>query len=512
MSQPTLGAGRLGRAVLRTVAVTSFCPLAVLAACTSSPRASSRASPQTSGAASALPAPPVPSAAVDPEPPGTPLRYLAIGGGATPESTEVSIEQDIDRAERTLRGPGGVLFAGGPTSKSVREMGSDPSGDPLLMGLGELFDPRVGRTSRYREPRVGTGRSTLENVERWLSHATGAGTDPVLLYVAAHGDQGETPRDNAIVLWGGAALTVARLAELTEGTKRELRMIATSCYSGGFADLAFAEADERRGASKAKRCGLFAGTWDRQTSGCDANPDRRAQESYAIHFLHALSREDPGGKPLPPAEIDFDHDGAVSLLEAHTRARVASVSMDVPTTTSERWLRFVEKGRAPYGPDLLPEEQALVQRLGRALGLLDEAAVARRVSELADRLDGLNDRLDLAEKHLGQAAGLLSSRLLERWPVLDDPYHPDFAFTLQANRGSIRALLEGSREADGRSRAEREVGAIEDELDALEVEDARVERLHRSYENLHAAAALERRGDAAWKHYLWLLTCERGLP
>lgn len=449
---------------------------------------------------------------MDPEPPSAPLRYLAIGGGATPESTEVSIEQDIDRAERTLRGPGGVLFAGGPTSKSVREIGSDPSGDPLLIGLGGLFDPRVGRTSRYREPRVGTGRSTLENVERWLVHATGTGTEPLLLYVAAHGDQGATPRDNAIVLWGGAALTVARLAELTEGTKRPLRMVATSCYSGGFADIAFAEADEHKGPSKAPRCGLFAGTWDRQTSGCDANPDRRAQESYAIHFLHALSREDPGGKPLPPAEIDFDHDGEVSLLEAHTRARVASVSMDVPTTTSERWLRVAEKGRAPYGPDLLPEEQATVQRLGRALGLLDEAAVTRRASELSDRLDALNDRLDLAEKQLNRAAGLLSSRLLERWPILDDPYHPDFAFTLQANRGSILGVLEASSEAESRSRAEREVGSIEDELDGVEVEDARVERLLRSYETLHAAAALERRGDAAWKRYLTLLDCERGLP
>ena len=65
-----------------------------------------------------------------------------------------------------------------------------------------------------------------------------------------------------------------------------------------------------------KRCGLFAGTWDRQTSGCDANPDRKAQESYGLHFIHALSRTERTGAPLADALIDFDHDGVVGLAYA----------------------------------------------------------------------------------------------------------------------------------------------------------------------------------------------------
>src|SRR5207247_4973882 len=99
--------------------------------------------------------------------------------------------------------------------------------------------------------------------------------------------------------------------------------------SGGFAELVFARADEKEGPSGRKRCGLFAGTWDRQTSGCDANPDRKAQESYGLHFIHALSRTERTGAPLADALIDFDHDGVVGLLDAHTRARIAAVSLDV---------------------------------------------------------------------------------------------------------------------------------------------------------------------------------------
>lgn len=462
----------------------------------------------TSSAAQA--SPPLPDH--DPEPPQTALRYLAIGGGATPESTEVSIEQDIELLEHTLKGPGATLFAGGPDSRSVREADAEAQPDALLAGLGELFNPRAGRTSRYRRPKIGIGRATPANVEKWLSTVVSVGSDPLLVYVASHGDQGAAPRDNVIVLWGGGSMTAARFADLTEDAKRPVRLVATSCFSGGFAEIAFARGDEHAGATRAPRCGLFAGPWDRQTSGCDANPDRRAQESYGIHFIHALSREDRAGRPLAPAEIDFDQDGTVSLLEAHTRARIASASLDVPTTTSERWLRFAEHGKAAFGPKLLPEEQAVVEQLGRALELTDEAAVTKRAAELEARLDALDRELDEAQKRLDDETASLSSRLLERWPVLDDAYHPEFSSVIQRDRASILMELTRSSAATRRGEALRRVESLEDQQDGIDVEEARVTRLVRAYETLHAAAALERRGGDEWRRYQALLACERGEP
>jgi hypothetical protein len=462
---------------------------------------------------------PRPSSA--PPPLAGPVRFIAVGGGATPESTEISLEQDIELVSRTLPPPGVVLFAGGSGSLSVREVNPEPHGDEVLLALGDLFHPRVGRESRYAPVRLTAARATIENVEERLSSALsspagdfpGSSAEvPLLLYIAAHGDQGEHPRDNAVALWGGRPLTVARLAELDEGRARPLRLVVTSCFSGGFGELAFEKADERRGPSRAPRCGLFAGTWDRETSGCDANPDRRAQESYGLHFIHALGNTDRAGNRLDPRLVDFDHDGKVGLLEAHSRARIAAMSLDVPTTTSERFLRSVEHGSRPIDPALLPEDAAVVDQLGAALALRDEASVEKRWTELDARLGHFEDALDEAQGVVATKEAILGSRLLERWPVLDDAFHPDFAETLRKHHDAIRDALEHSPEGAERTAARQKLDRADGELAGLEVEEARLLRLRRAYETLHKAAALLHRGGPAARHYATLLACERAAP
>ena len=470
-----------------------------------------RSAPASTTAAASASAPARPTHASSEQPEGPP-RFVAIGGGATPESTEVSIEQDIALARRTLPSPGVLLFAGGSDSLSVRELSADAPRDPLLSQLGELFQPRPGRRSRYRAPEFRAGRATLEEVDALLERALSAPGAPLLVYVAAHGDQGATARENSVALWGARPLTVAHLAELHDGAARPLRLVATSCFSGGFAELAFEAADERRGHSRKLRCGLFAGTWDRETSGCDPNPDRRAHESYGVHFLHALSRKAPDGRSLPLTELDFDGDGTVGLLDAHTRARISARSMDVPTTTSERWLRSVEKGSAPVDPSASPEDAAVVASLGAALGLRDEAAVEDRRASLEKRLDLLDRAMRGAEDELAEREAELRARLLERWPVLDDAFHPEFAPTLASARKDIEPLLTSSTWAKAREEALAHVDALDADLGAVELDEARVARLVLAYETLHKTAALRRRGGPAARHHAELVACERAAP
>jgi hypothetical protein len=441
-----------------------------------------------------------------------PVRFIAIGGGASPESTEISLEQDIELVASTLPGPGRILFAGGASSFSVREADEKPHGDELLVGLGDLFHPRAGRSSHYERVRLPAERSNLENVEQRLSSALSESEGPLLLYIAAHGDQGDKPRDNSVVVWGGRPFTVARLAEIDEAHTRPLRLVVTSCFSGGFGDLAFDHAEERRGPSKVQRCGVFAGTWDRETSGCDANPDRKAQESYGLHFIHALRKQDRSGAPLAEALVDYNHDGKIGLLDAHTRARIAAASLDVPTTTSERYLRSVEHGSAPVDRALLPEDAAVVDQLGATLSLRDEASVEKRWDELDRKMSHLDDELNDAQDELGTKEANLGSRLLERWPVIDDAFHPDFVTTLAKNHDAIADVLTHSAEAASRAATREKVEAAEDELAGLEVEEARLLRLRRAYETLHLAAALMRRGGPAARYYAALLACERQPP
>jgi hypothetical protein len=441
------------------------------------------------------------------------LHFVAIGGGPSPESTEVSLEQDIALVRRALPGPGLVLFAGGSGSSSVRELDPAKTGDTVKMALGDLFAPRAGRQSRYRTPSFGAERATLDNVRGRLSTALDQGEGPLLVYVAAHGDQGSDPKSNTIVLWGGHVLSVADLAELHERHRRPLRLVATSCFSGGFAELAFARGDATsRRPSPIPRCGLFAGTADRETSGCDPNPNRRAQESYGLHFAHALAGARRDGTPLPPGVADYDHDGRIGMLDAHTWARIEALSFDVPTTTSERWLRSVEPSEAPIDPNVLPEERAVVERLGAALGLSDEAAVKKRWTELDRQLTELEAAIDAAEAALSERSADEATLLLEHWPMLDDPFHPLFETTFRDNRAAIEIALTASPEAQQRSAANERAQALYERLDRLGVQEARVFRLLRAYETLHKASALTKRGGPAAQYYRTLLDCERAAP
>ncbi len=445
--------------------------------------------------------------------PAQPLRYVAIGGGSSPDNTEVSLEQDLALAQQALPGPGALLFAGGRDSLSVRTVSDQPATDELLVRLGELFAPRVEHRSQFRAPQLQAGPASLAAVRAELTAALSHGDGPLLVYIAAHGEQGDQARDNAVVLWGGGSLSVEALARLQAAHPRPLRLISASCFSGGFAELAFAGADPANGPARAPRCGLFAGTWDRETSGCDPDPDRRNQEGYSLHLLQALRGRDRDGTPLRSGELDLDGDGHISLLEAHTRAVIAAESIDVPTTTSERYLRAVQtrpEGRLERA--LLPEVAAVIDRLGARLGLPSERAARARWDEADRRLNQLDQRLDDSDQRAQRSFGELSARLLARWPVLDDPYHPQFAPTLARDREQIEHALADWPEAQRYAAEQREQDEQEARYERAEVDEALVTRLLRAYETLGLASALHARGGPQWAYYRRLLSCERFVP
>lgn len=446
------------------------------------------------------------------------IPWIGIGGGGDPGTTQVSLEQDLALA-RDVFGPAGrVLFAGGGDAFGVQVQAAHPAGDPLLTTLGDILDPRDGRQANYRKPTITVdGAATPERIEAELARGLAEGGEPLLLYIATHGELGDSPAENTIVVWGGFTLSGRRLAELLEATAtpRPVRLVVTSCYSGGFADLAFAGADPSRGAPAQDRCGFFTSTDDDVASGCDPNPDRRRQDGYGLSFLHALRRQDRDGTPLPAAAVDFDGDGRVSLLEAHTRARIASASFDIPTTTSERWLRQFapETGdTAPAADSLpLPEEQAVVRHIGAALGLPDAATALARRDALQERLASATKALEEANAALDDAAADTRIALLERWPMLDDPWHPEFATTFATHRQAIATALD-----DGPAATYRQLLASAEQAgaryDSAKVALARVQLLVRAQQNIALAGQLQRQGGDAWEQYTRLLACERSHP
>lgn len=477
----------------------------------------------TPGTSRAIPAsPPLPVVPRRLELP-SPMAWLAAGGGPLPGANELSIEADLALARRVL-GPkrGVVLFAGGPGSHGVQVRDAQRRGDPLVNRLADLFAPRRGRDASYRPVRPGLADASatlprlLDTLEDALDRDAG---EPFLLYLAAHGSPGKVARENAVQLWGGWDLRVDDLAKTLDehAGGRRVRMVITSCFAGGFAELVFANADAKAGRAATDRCGFFAATWERESSGCDPDPDRRKGEGYGLHFLHALAGEDKLGQRLPREQLDVDGDGRVSLAEAHARARIAGRGIDLPTTTSERWLRAHAPTEGPSAAVPLPEEEAVIEGL---LAFLEKATGRRPTEEVARRrLDAL--RLAIRQSHSeldellareDDAYHDLAARLLARWPVLDDPWHPDFAATFQAERAEIARFLDDAPESRAHRRAQEDSRAEERQLDQLLLEATPWERLVRALDTRELAGRLMAQEGAARERYLELLECERSVP
>jgi hypothetical protein len=461
--------------------------------------------------------------------PREPVRWILAGGGPTPELNQVQLEQDLALAQAIFApsGAGLTLFAGGPSSMAVQVLDEEDP-DRLRAELASLLDPRGGRESRYRRTTLRAhGDASATSILDALERALGAGDAPLTVYLAGHGDWGEAPVENRFLTWGADELHVGDLARvLDEGPwRRPARLVITSCFSGGFAEIAFASADPAQGAAQTPRCGFFATVWDRPAAGCDPNPDRGAQEGYGIHFLNALRSQDRESRLVALGEIDIDGDGTISLLEAHTRARIVSGSIDIPTTTSERFLREVAGSlpelrpadRAPRAGDAgraaeieLPEERRTIEGLRARLGLADAEEARARLEQLDTDLEARGAELDEAEEALALAEEDLAAALLHRWPLLEDPWHAGFASALEANRAEIDAFLKESELAARRTAALAERDRIDEQHEQLLVESAPLERLVRALDTVELAGRLRARGGEDWERYEAFLACERG--
>jgi hypothetical protein len=146
-------------------------------------------------------------------------------------------------------------------------------------------------------------------------------------------------------------------------------------------------------------------------------------------------------------------------------------------------------------------------------GLPSEAqAVTDRLAALEKRIAVARDFSDDATTAEEEAADALGAELLSRWPVLDDPWHPDFAETLARDGLAIREHLRRSPTAAAYQAARRRAGEGEDAYWELRVAAAPVERLARALETIALAERLRARGGADFAAFEALLACERGAP
>ena len=472
--------------------------------------------------------PPLGVAPVNAPSPPSHVRWIVAGGGATPVDNQVSIEDDLALATETFDGAGVLLFAGGAGTHGVQVLDPSPRGDRLTALLGDLFDPRGGRDTHYQPTRLepngpATGAALLDALGAALERPDDG---PLTVYLAGHGVPAARPADVQLALWGGVGLLPRDLAEALDTAPRglsgrQVRLVMTSCFSGAFADVLFTSADPTRGAATDLRCGLFASTWDRPSSGCDPDPAGR-RLGYGALLLRALAGRGVDGAPLDAATLDLDHDGRVSLLEAHTHARTAATGFDVPTTTSERWLRHVATSggwavplvgadTAPSAPVTLPEEDAVIAALGPRLEATDELAVSARVAELQRDLAELDQAIASASEAEAEAADRIAAETLARWPVLDDPWHPDYAATLATERPAIEGWFKAHADYHAYVAAKDATDRASARRDDVQLALGPWLTLQRAHETRRLAGHLAARGGAELTTFNALRACERGL-
>jgi hypothetical protein len=508
----------------------------------------------TRGSSAASTKPP-PVASVEQRLPRIPsdLRWLAVGGGSDPLSNQISLAQDLQLATSLLSGRGLTLFASGPGAQvsvsmnAAEEERAAPTpretaktsapkraaAKPSSLGRGTaradlvrastelaaLLGPPGALHVRYQPTSLAIDApATRDHVLDALRGALEAGSAqsaPLLVLAASHGERGAVPRENALALWGGWSLDVQDVAAVLDGfvDARPTRWVITSCYGGGFAELAFVGANPQQGSRSAQHCGLFAAPADDESSGCDPNPDRQQQESFTIHFLAALRGRDKSGSERL-GELDLDKDHRVSLREAHAWARIHSRSFDVPTTTSERYLREVtrpfEGAHEGAEPDV--EERSVVTALAGELELEDERRAREKLQELDRILADAAGLLDDAQQTADDSYYALRVALLERWPLLEHSWDPRATELVTQQAASILALLTESELAHGNQLAARELDEASAQHDAVRVARARVLRLVRAFETLRLASALKRQGGPKYLHWQELVACERYVP
>ena len=445
------------------------------------------------------------------------LPWIVFGGGSDPLSNQVSLSQDVGIVTKLLHGKGLVLFASGPGAQLAVDRAEPVGAVPdVRMELARVLGAPDTYRTNYRPADIAIdGPGTSEHVRSALTRALAQGEAPLFVYAGSHGAPGDTVLDNSLSLWGGWPLSVRDVAHVLDSApaQRPTRFVVTACFGGGFAELIFVGGEPARGVRRDDHCGLYAAPADDEASGCDPNPDRRAQESYAIHFLHALEGKDRR-EQARTQDIDVDHDGQVSLLEAHTFARIESRSFDIPITSSERFLRHAVKAdaRAALDPLAAPEDVSVIRALGEELGISDEAAARAKLRELEIILEDAGKLVDEAQKDADDSFYALRIALLERYPLLDHPWETRTSVLLGNEGPEILALLTESELASSHRQAERELSEALAQHDNVRVVRARVLRLVRAFETLRLASALYKRGGSAKEQYDKLRRCERWTP
>lgn len=351
--------------------------------------------------------------------------FLTIGGGYSPTGNQISLEKNVQMYQRIVA----ELYPDGAGHDLFFSDGNDPGRDlifedpkfqvPLVNDrLAEVLRQENHLASQYRTHALSgvSGPSSRASLDKWFNEASGkmAAGDRLMIYVTAHGgraDDKNQPFNTKLHLWNGENIHmhdfVGMLDKLPEGVS--VAVVMVQCFSGGFANIAFAEGNKDKGLSPRVRCSFCATVESRPAAGCTADINEENYEEYSSYFWAALVGHRRTGAPVE--KPDYDGDGHVSFDEAHAFAVLQSPTIDIPVKTSDAALRALSKLQSTEHQDFLgpdsrfdelyklatPAERAILDGLSTQLSLTQP----ERAKEAAERAKKIEE-----EKTISAISGI----------------------------------------------------------------------------------------------------------
>ena len=468
---------------------------------------------------------------------------LTIGGGYSPSGNQVSLEKNVLFFGRVIESSLAegyehtIFFADGDDSRrDVQFIDSESPAPRIYALLARLFDETDHLFERYRDHAVENvaGSASVANVRNWFETVGRSLTadDRLILYVTAHGGRSndrERPRNTILHLWNDEDVTVEEFAAELDKVSPEVPvvLVMVQCYSGGFADLLFDDADPGAGVAQHNRCGFFATTHKRVAAGCTPDIEDADYREYSSAFWAAILGETRTGEAVEMP--DYDKDGQVSFAEAHAYVLIHSDTIDIPVTMSDAFLRAysseperdanlavreAERRRPPAEEDrerpsqqkspqtvtalrpveplrsdspiesLLaaaePPARAAIDGLSERLSLKrsDRAAETR---ELAEKVEGerrrLRGRIGRLSRSESRARSEIETDVLDQWPELAGIWNAEGRRVVAEESHEVLGMIESHPRFKDWRRLESERIELEEQRDDLERDWVKCQRL-----------------------------------
>lgn len=367
---------------------------------------------------------------------------LIIGGGPYPKESQASIEINtkwiIDVLKQHAAGEiSRILYTDGnaPGVDVYRIGGNDPklaSYEPLARVYGkeadnshEFYSSRIAQNS---------GAATYESVVAVFKSTFAALKDKDEVFIVFQGHGGysaKNPNNNFLRLWNDGKLTVTELGKLMTGAPQTatLRFLFPQCHSGAFTNLMYQGQSYKNRLTQTNICGFTAQRQDLGSEGCTPSIETKSYRDYSSYLFSAVNGKTIDGAPLS-ADPDMNHDGSVSLREAHLYALTHAFSVDYSRATSEDYLENWLPWYLKLTPDTSEPENvymtiastiaAKYELPGNGATLL--ANMATRMRALESVLDDNKKTRDELSKSINQAQQTIRQELSKHWPQLDAPY------------------------------------------------------------------------------------------